>query len=65
MNFSYSMLNDGVANMIPGLDQDYVSAQLLFTASWEIHVWGKYRRDVESDWLHHRAGLMAEGARLR
>ena len=46
---NYSRLNDGVVNMIPGLDQNYVSGQLLFAASWEIDFWGKYRRGIESD----------------
>jgi NodT family efflux transporter outer membrane factor (OMF) lipoprotein len=45
----YSRLNDGVVNLIPGLDQNYLSDQLLFAASWEIDFWGKYRRAIESD----------------
>ncbi len=45
----YSRLNDGVVNLIPGLDQNYVSDQLLFAATWEIDFWGKYRRAIESD----------------
>ena len=46
---NYSRLNDGVVTRIPGLDQDYLSDQLLFAASWEIDFWGKYRRGIESD----------------
>ncbi len=46
---NYSRLNDGVVTMIPGIDRDYLSDQLLFAATWEIDVWGKYRRGIESD----------------
>ena len=46
---SYARLHDGVANMIPGIDQDYVSDQLLFAATWEIDFWGKFRRQIESE----------------
>lgn len=46
---NYSRLNDGVVTMIPGLDRDYLSDQVLFAASWEIDFWGKYRRGIESD----------------
>jgi NodT family efflux transporter outer membrane factor (OMF) lipoprotein len=46
---NYSRLNDGVANLIPGLNPDYLSDQLLFAATWEIDLWGKYRRNIESD----------------
>ncbi len=34
---------------ISGKTADYTSAQTLFAASWEIDVWGKYRRQIESD----------------
>jgi NodT family efflux transporter outer membrane factor (OMF) lipoprotein len=46
---NYTRLNDGVATMIPGINQDYLSDQVLFAASWEIDFWGKYRRAIESD----------------
>jgi NodT family efflux transporter outer membrane factor (OMF) lipoprotein len=46
---NYSRLNDGVVTRIPGLNQDYLSDQLLFAATWEIDFWGKYRRGIESD----------------
>ncbi len=46
---NYSRLNDGVVTMIPGLNQDYLSSQLLFAAAWETDLWGKYRRGIESD----------------
>jgi NodT family efflux transporter outer membrane factor (OMF) lipoprotein len=34
---------------ISGKSADYTSAQTLFAASWEIDLWGKYRRQIESD----------------
>ncbi len=46
---NYSRLNDGLVNMIPGVDPNYVSSQLLFAATWEMDFWGKYRRNIESD----------------
>lgn len=46
---SYSRLNDAVVTPIPGLNQNYVSDQVLFAATWEIDFWGKYRRGIESD----------------
>jgi len=46
---SYSRLNDGTVSTIPGIHQDYVSAQILFSATWETDIWGKYRRGIESD----------------
>jgi NodT family efflux transporter outer membrane factor (OMF) lipoprotein len=45
----YARLNDGVVTMIPGIDPNYVSDQLLFAATWEIDFWGKFRRAIESD----------------
>jgi len=47
--FSYTRLNDGIANAVPGVKQNYLSDQVLFAASWEIDFWGKYRRAIESD----------------
>jgi NodT family efflux transporter outer membrane factor (OMF) lipoprotein len=46
---NYARLHDGIANMIPGIDQDYASGQLLFAATWEIDFWGKFRRQIESE----------------
>jgi NodT family efflux transporter outer membrane factor (OMF) lipoprotein len=46
---NYSRLNDGVVTMIPGVDRNYLSDQVLFAATWEIDFWGKYRRDIESE----------------
>ncbi|MEM7147538.1 MAG: efflux transporter outer membrane subunit [Verrucomicrobiota bacterium] len=33
---------------LPGLGSDFASANYLFSASWEIDFWGKYRRGIES-----------------
>ena len=33
----------------PGVTSDYTMDQILFSASWEIDFWGKYRRMIESD----------------
>jgi len=46
---NYSRLNDGVVTLIPGVDRNYLSDQVLFAATWEIDFWGKYRRSIESD----------------
>ena len=45
----YTRLSDGLVSAIPGIDRNYFSDQALFAATWEIDVWGKYRRAVESD----------------
>jgi NodT family efflux transporter outer membrane factor (OMF) lipoprotein len=46
---NYTRLNDGVLTEIPGVNQDYLSDQTLFSATWELDFWGKYRRGIESD----------------
>ena len=46
---NYLRLHDGLVSSIPGVDQTYVNDQLLFAASWEADLWGKYRRGIESD----------------
>jgi NodT family efflux transporter outer membrane factor (OMF) lipoprotein len=46
---NYTRLNDGVLTEIPGVNQDYLSDQALFSATWELDFWGKYRRGIESD----------------
>jgi NodT family efflux transporter outer membrane factor (OMF) lipoprotein len=33
---------------LPSLGSDFASTNLLFSASWEIDFWGKYRRGIES-----------------
>jgi NodT family efflux transporter outer membrane factor (OMF) lipoprotein len=45
----YARLNDGLTSMIPGVDPDYLSANTLFGATWEIDFWGKYRRGIAAD----------------
>ena len=46
---NYARLDDTVVSAIPGLDRNYLSDQVLFAATWEVDVWGKYRRAIESD----------------
>jgi len=46
---NYSRLNDDLLSQIPGYTPDFLSSELLFAASWEIDIWGKYRRMIESD----------------
>ncbi|HWI56410.1 MAG TPA: hypothetical protein VNZ22_04240, partial [Bacillota bacterium] len=41
---NYSRLNDGLVSSLPGINRDAVTAQLLFAATWELDIWGKYRR---------------------
>jgi NodT family efflux transporter outer membrane factor (OMF) lipoprotein len=45
----YTRLSDGLTEVIPGVNQDYASANVLFGASWEVDLWGKFRRNIESD----------------
>ncbi|MET0230955.1 MAG: TolC family protein [Rhodanobacteraceae bacterium] len=53
----YTRLNDS-ASVIPGFTPNFSTDQILFAASWEIDVWGKYRRAIESD----EAALLANYA---
>lgn len=47
---NYSKLNPSTLAISPaGLNTDYLANQVLFSASWEIDFWGKYRRGIESD----------------
>ena len=55
----YSRLNDGLTSKILGIDPDYLSAQLLFGATWEIDFWGKYRRGIESDRASYLGSIAA------
>lgn len=50
-NAGYSRVN------VPAVDQDYVSAQLMASATWEIDFWGKYRRAIESDRASYLASI--------
>ena len=44
----YTRLNDN-ASILPGFTPNFTTDQVLFAASWEIDLWGKYRRAIESD----------------
>ncbi len=47
---NYRRLNPPDIAFSPGgLTSDYITDQALFSASWEIDFWGKYRRGIESD----------------
>jgi NodT family efflux transporter outer membrane factor (OMF) lipoprotein len=49
-DLNYSRINTSGRALLPnGLTSDYLSDQVLFSASWEIDFWGKYRRTIESD----------------
>jgi NodT family efflux transporter outer membrane factor (OMF) lipoprotein len=50
----YTHLNAS-ASVLPGFTPNFTTDQTLFAASWEIDVWGKYRRGIESD----QAALLA------
>src|SRR5262249_22611021 len=45
----YTRLNGQVTSLLPGLTRDFARDQVLFSASWEIDFWGKYRRTIQSD----------------
>ncbi|MBN8245978.1 MAG: TolC family protein [Verrucomicrobia bacterium] len=43
-------LNPADSSLLPaGISPDLTTAQGLFSATWEIDLWGKYRRTIESD----------------
>ncbi len=47
---NYTRLNPSSLAFSPaGLSPDFLTDQMLFSASWEIDLWGKYRRTIESD----------------
>jgi NodT family efflux transporter outer membrane factor (OMF) lipoprotein len=46
---NYSRLDDGLTSLIPGINQNYLQDEALFSATWEMDFWGKYRRGIESD----------------
>ena len=47
---TYTKLNTPSKTLLPaGIDSEYTSDQLMFSASWELDFWGKYRRGIESD----------------
>lgn len=55
---NYRKLNDPVTSNIQGLTPEFVTDQVLFAATWEIDVWGKFRRAIESQ----RAGFLSSVA---
>ena len=45
---AYSRLSENTANTAAGFDQKYGEASFGFDAGWELDVWGKFRRAIES-----------------
>ena len=45
----YARLKDNLIAGIPGLSSEFVSANMLFAATWETDLWGKYRRGIQTD----------------
>jgi NodT family efflux transporter outer membrane factor (OMF) lipoprotein len=46
---NYSHFDQPSVSAVPGLTQNFTMDQVLFSASWEIDFWGKYRRGIQSD----------------
>jgi NodT family efflux transporter outer membrane factor (OMF) lipoprotein len=47
---NYNRLNTSGKSFVPeSVSSDYLMDQALFSASWEIDFWGKYRRTIQSD----------------
>lgn len=47
--YTDTTLKSDSAPLVPGgINPNYASAQLAFSASWELDFWGKYRRSIES-----------------
>ncbi len=47
---NYTRLNTSGSAFVPAsITSDYLADQALFSASWEIDFWGKYRRTIQSD----------------
>lgn len=47
--YTNTTLQPASASPVPGsISSNYQSAQLFFSASWELDFWGKYRRSIES-----------------
>jgi len=44
----YTRISENTANTSPGFDQRYYEAGVGFDAAWELDLWGKFRRAVES-----------------
>ncbi len=48
-SYTDTTLKSASAPLVPGgINPNYASAQLAFSASWELDFWGKYRRSIES-----------------
>ena len=46
--FAYTRISENTANTAAGFDQKYGEASLGFDAGWELDIWGKFRRAIES-----------------
>lgn len=44
----YERLSSDLIDAVPGLDRDLFTDSLEFKASWELDVWGKFRRNIEA-----------------
>lgn len=47
------------ARLLPAVDPNVLSDNMLFSASWEIDFWGKYRREIQSADAGYLASLAA------
>ena len=45
---NYRRLDGDFVDLIPGLDRDIFTANIGLGASWEIDLWGKFRRQIEA-----------------
>ena len=46
--WTYTSLSENTANTIPTMDFSYNDIDIGFDAAWEVDVWGKFRRSVQS-----------------
>ncbi|NIO12194.1 MAG: transporter, partial [Deltaproteobacteria bacterium] len=44
----YTGLSESTANTTPNLDFEYGDVSIGFDAAWELDIWGKFRRGVQS-----------------
>lgn len=56
---NYQRLPSDLTSKIPGLNPNYVSDQILFSATWEVDFWGKYRRGIQSDRANYLGTIAA------
>jgi len=47
-DMGYTRISENTANTAAGFDQRYWEASVGFDAAWELDVWGKFRRAIES-----------------